>query len=95
MTAIRTAPSPFAQVPGQVPQRPGLDPDKLAAQRAIFAQLTGASAPAAPAAAAAPTRTAEAVAVQQAAPAIRRPTETPSGQPTRTLRPGSIIDIRV
>ena len=92
MTAIRTVPPSFAQVPSQGPQRPGLDPDKLAAQRAIFAQLAGASAPAP---AAAPPRAVEQAAVQQAAPALRRPTEPPSAPPTRTLRPGSIIDIRV
>lgn len=91
MTAIRTAPSPFAQVP----QGAGLNADKLAAQRAIFAQLAGTASPAASASVAAPARAAEPVVVQQAAPVIRRPTEQAPGQPTKYLRPGSIIDIRV
>jgi hypothetical protein len=96
VTAIRTAPSPFAQVPGQGLQRPGIDQDKLAAQRAIFAQLTGQTAPTSATTVAAPARAVEpAVAVQQAAPLQRRPTETPAGQPTKYLRPGSILDIRV
>jgi hypothetical protein len=95
VTAIRTAPSPFAQVPSQGPQRTGIDPEKLAAQRAIFAQLAGVAAPAASTAAAAPTRAAEPAVIQQAAPAARRPTEPSSDQPSRMLRPGSIIDIRV
>lgn len=94
MTAIRTAPSPFVQVPSQGPQRPAIDPGKLAAQRAIFAQLAGQAAPAAQAAAAAPARAAEPAIVQQAAPAVRRDPET-AAPPTKYLRPGSLLDIRV
>lgn len=72
-----------------------MDPDKLAAQRAIFAQLAGAAAPATASAVAAPVRAAEPAVIQQAAPPLRRVLETPSEQPTKYLRPGSIIDIRV
>lgn len=93
MTTIRSAPPSFAQVPGQGVQRAGLDPDKLAAQRAIFAQLAGTAATAS-AAAAAPARTVEPAVLQQA-PVQRRLTETPPEQPTRYLRPGSLLDIRV
>lgn len=71
-----------------------MDPDKLAAQRAIFAQLAGA-APTASTAVATPARFAEPAVVQQAAPAPRRLLEMPTEQPTKYLRPGSFIDIRV
>lgn len=94
MTTIRSAPPSFAQLPGQVPQRPAMDPDKLAAQRAIFAQLAG-TAPAAPAAVATPMRAAEPAVMQQTAPTPRRLMDIPAEQPTKYLRPGSFVDIRV
>jgi hypothetical protein len=71
-----------------------MDPDKLAAQRAIFAQLAG-TAPAAAAAVLAPAARAAEPAVMQAAPAPRRLMDIPTEKPTKYLRPGSFVDIRV
>jgi hypothetical protein len=86
--------SPLSQALSQGVQRPAIDQDKLAAQRAIFAQLTG-QAPAASTAVARPAAAAEPAVIQQAAPVTRRVLETPAERPSKLLRPGSIIDIRV
>ena len=85
--------SPLSQAMNQALQRPALDQDKLAAQRAIFAQLTGQT----PAVSntSPPVAAAEPTVLQQVAPVTRRILETPVERPTKFLRPGSIIDIRV
>jgi hypothetical protein len=95
VTTIRSAPTAFAQIPGQGAQRPAMDPDKLAAQRAIFAQLAGTAPAASPPVAAPAARAAEPAVMQQAAPTPRRLMDIPAEQPTRYLRPGSFVDIRV
>lgn len=74
-------------------QPSGGDAGKLAAQRAFFeAALGRTGAPAAPAAPT-PTASAQPVAAPTAAPRAAAPTATEA--PTRILRPGSLIDIRV
>lgn len=95
MTTIR--PNPFAQ--GQVAQgRPnpnggsGHDPAKTAAARAFFEAALGQSQPTAATSAAAPTTEAQA---QTQAPVVRAAPAASGDQPTRILRPGSLIDIRV
>lgn len=94
MTTISPGFPSQTQAPGQSLPRP-VDPEKLAAQRAIFAQLTGKAPAAAAPSAAAPARAAEPAVTAQAATPNRRPSEPLSAQPTKYLRPGSLLDIRV
>lgn len=75
----------------QTQQRPqAQDTGKLAAQRAFFDALAQARAPTQAAAPAAAT----AAPAPQAAP-VQRMTTTPTEQPQKILRPGSLFDIRV
>ena len=90
MTTIR--PNPFAQGQANPNAGSGQDPAKTAAARAFFEAALGRSqAPAATTAAAptAPPQTQAQAAATRAAPAAG------GDQPTRILRPGSLIDIRV
>jgi hypothetical protein len=79
VTTIRTTPFPHQPPPGLQP-----DAGKMAAQRAFFATLTG---------------KAEAVTDNATAPATTSPpvsrSAAPSEPPSKILRPGSLIDIRV
>lgn len=81
LTTIR--PNAFPQPPQVGGQRD--DAGKLAAQRAFFAAIGQAQAPAAAAAPAAP----------QAAAQVNRIAEAAPSAPQRIARPGSILDIRV
>ena len=64
-----------------------VDSPRNAAQRAFFQAALSGTAPATAAAEPAPT--------PRAAPVQRVMTETPKEAPTRILRPGSLLDIRV
>lgn len=87
-------PNVWANIP---PPGQGGGPAKSGAQRAFFDAALG-KATGAPQQAQAPTTPVRAASVQtQAAPqpVQRMPTAQPSEQPTRILRPGSLLDIRV
>ncbi|MBS0359736.1 MAG: hypothetical protein JSR98_00030 [Proteobacteria bacterium] len=91
MTPIR--PNAFPTQPPQTAAAQGADAARAAAQRAFFDAAMGrANAPAASAAPQAPAFTPTAAA---AAPAQIRPAQTPAEAPSKILRPGSLLDIRV
>jgi hypothetical protein len=94
VTAIRPPGFPPTPAAG-APQRP--DAARLAAQKAFFEAAMGKAPAAAPSAA---PQAAQAVRTAAAAPATPAPapqrTAAPNGEPpTRILRPGSLLDIRV
>ena len=89
MTPIR--PNAFPTQPPQTAAAQGADAARAAAQRAFFDAAMGrANAPAAPAA----PQTASFTPAAAAPPQIR-PAQTPTEAPSKTLRPGSLLDIRV
>lgn len=81
-------PNIWANVP---PPGQGAGPAKTAAQRAFFDQALGK----ATGAAEAQPQAAVVQAQAQPQPAQRMPTDQPAEQPTKILRPGSLLDIRV
>lgn len=94
VTAIRTGFPPQTSQASQAsqPSRP-LDPGRAAAQRAFFAAALGQGPVAAPKAATEPAAQAPA-ALAPTAQAGRTP-DPSAAPPTRILRPGSLLDIRV
>ena len=94
MTPIR--PNAFPIQPAATPARQGADAARTAAQKAFFDAAMGrAAAPAAPQATTAPQAP---VFTPTATPPARveiRPTTVPQEAPSRILRPGSLLDIRV
>ena len=66
---------------------PRVDSPRNAAQRAFFQAALSGTAPAAP--------TAEPAPIARPVPAQRVMREAPAEEPTRILRPGSFLDIRV
>ena len=70
----------------QIPT-PRADSPRNAAQRAFFQAALNGTAPT--------TAAAEPAPAPRAAPVQRMMTETPTEAPTRILRPGSLLDIRV
>lgn len=95
MTPVR--PNVWANVPPPA-QGSGQGAAKSAAQRAFFDAALGKAAGAAPAQAQAQMASAKAVPLQTRAapqPVQRMPAGEPTDPPTRILRPGSLLDIRV
>ena len=93
MTTIRPNPLPAA-APQPAAQGQSLDSARQAAQRAFFAAALGqAPAPATPLQAATKAA-AQPVAETRPAPVPRMP-DPAAEPPTRVLRPGSLLDIRV
>lgn len=79
-------PNIWANVP---PPGQGAGPAKTAAQGAFFDQALG------KATGAAQAQPQAAVVQAQPPPTQRMPTDQPAEQPTKILRPGSLLDIRV
>ena len=79
-------PNIWANVP---PPGQGAGPARTAAQRAFFDQALG------KATGAAQAQPQTAVVQAQAQPVQRMPADQPTEQPTKILRPGSLLDIRV
>jgi hypothetical protein len=98
LTMFRAAPVTTIRPAGQTPIQPAApqrsDATRQAAQKAFFELAMGkVSTTAAPAASAAPVK---AAAPAAASPTPRRVAVTAAGEaPARTLRPGSLLDIRV
>ena len=93
MTAVRPPIFPPSRPTEAVPSR--VDPAKLAAQKAFFQAALGNAAPAAAPAAAAKPAAPSGFATARPAAQVQKLPDPAAEPPTRILRPGSLLDIKI